>query len=98
MIKSNRISSARKQYLFTSILDILLLCIIYQYIVQFRLFGEDTINYNTQFNWFVQHLYDMMYPANATCGNDDVLMLGQRRRSWPIIKTALFQPVVFPIQ
>ena len=34
-------------------------------------------------------------PANTTRWNTDVLMLGQRRRRWANIKTALFQRVVF---
>ena len=35
------------------------------------------------------------FPANTTRWNNDVLMLGQRRRRWPNIKTALFQRCVF---
>ena len=34
-------------------------------------------------------------PANTTRWNNTVLMLGQRLRRWPNIKTALFQRVVF---
>ena len=34
-------------------------------------------------------------PANTTRWNDDVLMLGQRRRRWANNKTSLFQRVVF---
>ena len=34
-------------------------------------------------------------PANMTRWNDDVLMLGQRRRRWANIKISLFQLVVF---
>ena len=30
-------------------------------------------------------------PANTTSWNNDVLMLGQRRRRWANIKTALFK-------
>ena len=35
------------------------------------------------------------YPANTTLWNNDVLMLPQRLRRWPNIKTSLFQRVVF---
>ena len=33
--------------------------------------------------------------ANTTRCNNDVLILGQRRRRWANIKTSLFQSVVF---
>ena len=36
-----------------------------------------------------------LYPANTTRWNNDVLMLAQRLRRWPNIKTSLFQRVVF---
>ena len=35
------------------------------------------------------------HPANTTRWNNDVLMLGQRRRRWANIKTSLFKRVVF---
>ena len=35
------------------------------------------------------------FPANTLRWNNDVLMLGQRRRRWANIKTSLFQRVVF---
>ena len=35
------------------------------------------------------------HPANTTRWNNDVLMLPQRLRRWPNIKTSLFQRVVF---
>ena len=34
-------------------------------------------------------------PANTACWNNDVLMLAQRLRRWPNIKTSLVQRVVF---
>ena len=34
-------------------------------------------------------------PTNTTRWNNDVLMLAQRLRRWPNIKTALFQRIVF---
>ena len=38
-------------------------------------------------------------PANATCGNNDVLMLVQRRRRWANIKTSLFpKPPPLPLK
>ena len=37
----------------------------------------------------------IIIPANTVRWNNDVLMLGQRRRRWANIKTLLFQRVVF---
>ena len=45
--------------------------------------------------WGVDVFHTKTYPANTTCWNNGVLMLGQRRRRWANIKTLLFQRVVF---
>ena len=40
------------------------------------------------------HSSECPFPANTTRWNNDVLMLAQRLRRWPNIKTSLFQRVV----
>ena len=55
-----------------------------------------TVNHLTLDRVFCWRGVSTVYnPANTTRWNNDVLMLGQRRRRWASVKTSLFQRVVF---
>ena len=43
----------------------------------------------------IRKIFTITFPENTTRRNEDVLMLVQRLRRWPNIKTSFFQRIVF---